>query len=37
MAITLDRKQIVSFEKLLMPQAVSPEALIRLFVEKGDI
>jgi len=31
----LDHKQIVSFEELLMSQAVQQEALTRLFVEKG--
>ena len=35
MAITLDPKQIVSFEKLLMSQVVRQEALTRLLVEKG--
>jgi hypothetical protein len=35
MAIFLDPKQVVSFEKLLMPQVVQQEALTRLFVEKG--
>ena len=35
MAITLDPKQIVSFEELLMSQVVRQEALTRLLVEKG--
>jgi hypothetical protein len=35
MAITLDPKQIVSFEELLMSQVVQQEALTRLLVEKG--
>ena len=35
MAITLDPKQIVSFEELLMSQVVRQEVLTRLLVEKG--
>lgn len=35
MAIPLDRKQVVSFEQLLMSQVVEQEALTRLLVEKG--
>ena len=35
MAIGLDSKQTVSFEKLLMSQVVQQEALTRLLVEKG--
>ncbi len=35
MSITLDPKQIVSFEELLMSQVVQQEALTRLLVEKG--
>ena len=35
MTITLDPKQIVSFEELLMSQVVRQEALTRLLVEKG--
>jgi len=35
MAISLDSKQIVSFEELLMSQVVQQEALTRLLVEKG--
>jgi site-specific recombinase len=35
MAISLDPKQIVSSEELLMSQVVSQEAVIRLLVEKG--
>jgi hypothetical protein len=37
MAISLDPKQIVSFEELLMSQVVQQEALTRLLVEKGII
>jgi len=37
MAISLDPKQIVSFEELLMFQVVHAEALIRLLVDKGVI
>ena len=37
MAISLDSKQIVSFEELLMSQVVQQEALTRLLVEKGII
>lgn len=35
MATTLDPKQVVSFEELLMSQVVQQEALTRLLVEKG--
>jgi hypothetical protein len=35
MAISLDPKQIVSFEELLMSQVVQQEALTRLLVDKG--
>jgi uncharacterized protein YqgQ len=35
MATALDRKQIISFEELLMSQVVQQEALTRLLVEKG--
>ena len=35
MATTLDHKQIVSFEELLMSQVIQQEALTRLLVEKG--
>jgi hypothetical protein len=35
MAISLDPKQVVSFEELLMPQVVQQEALTKLLVEKG--
>jgi hypothetical protein len=35
MAIALDPKQIVPFEELLISQAVSQDALIRLLIEKG--
>jgi hypothetical protein len=35
MAISLESKQIVSFEELLMSQVVQQEALTRLLVEKG--
>jgi len=35
MATSLDPKQVVSFEELLMSQVVQQEALIRLLVEKG--
>ena len=35
MAITLDPKQVVSFEELLMSQVVQQEALTRLLIEKG--
>ncbi len=35
MAKPLDPKQIISFEELLMSQAVQQEALTRLLVEKG--
>jgi hypothetical protein len=35
MAIPLDPKQLVSFEKLLMSQVAQQEALTRLLIEKG--
>ena len=35
MATALDPKQVVSFEELLMSQAVQQEALARLLIEKG--
>ena len=35
MAIPLDPKQVVSFEKLLKSQVIQQEALTRLLVEKG--
>ena len=35
MAISLDPKQVVSFEELLMSQVVQQEALTRLLLEKG--
>jgi len=35
MAVSLDPKQVVSFEELLMFQVVQQEALTRLLVEKG--
>ena len=35
MAKSIDPKQIVSFEELLMSQVVQQEALTRLLVEKG--
>ena len=35
MAISLDPKQIVLNDELLMSQVVSQEAVIRLLVEKG--
>jgi hypothetical protein len=35
MAISLDPKQVVSFEELLMSQVAQQEALTRLLVEKG--
>jgi len=35
MATTLDPKQIVSFEELLMSQVVQQEALTRLLIEEG--
>ena len=35
MATSLDHKQMVSFEELLMSQVVSQDALIRLLIEKG--
>jgi len=35
MATALDPKQIVSFEELLMSQAIQQEALTRLLVDKG--
>jgi len=35
MGISLDPKQTVSFEELLMSQVVQQEALTRLLIEKG--
>jgi hypothetical protein len=35
MAISLDPKQVVSFEELLLSQVVQQEALSRLLIEKG--
>ena len=35
MAISLEAKQVVSFEVLLMSQVVQQEALTRLLIEKG--
>ena len=35
MAISLDPKQLVSFEELLMSQMIQQEALTRLLIEKG--
>jgi hypothetical protein len=35
MATALDRKQVVSFEELLMSQVGQQEALTRLLIEKG--
>ena len=35
MAISLDAKQIVSFEELLMSQVIQQEALTRLLIKKG--
>lgn len=35
MATTLNPKQIVSFEELLMSQVIQQEALTRLLVENG--
>ena len=35
MAISLDPKQVISFEELLMSQVVQQEALTRLLVGKG--
>ena len=35
MATTLDQKETVSFEELLMSQVVSQDALIRLLIMKG--
>jgi hypothetical protein len=35
MAISLDPKQVVSFEELLISQVVQQEALTRLLAEKG--
>ena len=35
MAVTLDPKQTISFEELLMSQVVEQEALTRLLIEKG--
>jgi len=37
MAISLDPKQVVSFEELLMSQVIQQKALTRLLVEKGII
>ena len=37
MAISLEPKQVVSFEELLMSQVVQQEALTRLLVKKGII
>jgi hypothetical protein len=34
-AISLDPKQFVSFEELLMSQVVQQEALTRLLIDKG--
>jgi hypothetical protein len=34
MAISLDPKQVISFEKLLMSQVIQQETLTRLLVEK---
>ena len=35
MATSLDPKQLVTFEELLMSQVVSQDALIRLLIERG--
>ena len=35
MAISLDPKQIVSFEELLMSQVIQQETLTRMLAEKG--
>ena len=35
MAICMDSKQVVSFEELILSQAVSQDALIRLLIERG--
>ena len=35
MSTGLDPKQVVSFEEVLISQAVSQDALIRLLIEKG--
>jgi hypothetical protein len=35
MVISLDPKQLVSFEELLMSQVVQQEAITKLLVEKG--
>jgi hypothetical protein len=35
MATPLDRKQVVSFEELLLSQVVQQEAFTRMLVEKG--
>jgi hypothetical protein len=35
MGTPVDPKQVVSFEELLMSQAVQQEALTRLLIEKG--
>ena len=37
MATSLDPKQLVSFEELLMSQVIHTEALTRLLIEKGAI
>jgi len=37
MAISIDPKQVVSFEELLMFQVVHAEAFTRLLVEKGVV
>jgi hypothetical protein len=35
MAISLDPKQVVSFEELLMPQVIQQKTLTRLLMEEG--
>ena len=35
MAISLDARQVVSFEELIMSQVIQQEALTRLLIEKG--
>jgi len=35
MAVAFDKKQVVSFEELLISQVVQQETLTRLLVEKG--
>jgi len=35
MAISLDPKQLVPFEELLMSQVLQREAIIRLLIERG--